>query len=91
MDVVEISKVKKTLRKVPFEVRVKFYQWVVFVEEKGIFEAQKFPGFRDHVLKGDRKGQRSIYLTKKWRLIYTLNAKKEVTLIIVEEVMPHDY
>ena len=45
MDVVEIGKVKKILKKVPFEVGIKFQQWVIFVEEKGIFDAQKFPGF----------------------------------------------
>lgn len=91
MDFIDISKVKKQLKKVPFEVKIKFQQWVVFVEDKGLFEAQKFSGFRDHNLKGDRKGQRSVYLTKKWRLIYTLNKKNEVNIIIIEEVMPHDY
>lgn len=62
-----------------------------FVEDKGLFQAQRFPGFRDHSLKGDRKGQRSVYLTKKWRTVYTVDSKKGLVLIIVEEVMPHDY
>lgn len=75
----------------PFEVRIKFQQWVEFVGDKGLFEAQKFPGFRDHSLKGDRKGQRSVYLSKKWRLIYTTSSKGEINLITIEEVMPHDY
>lgn len=91
MDIIDLSKVKKHLKKVPFEVRVKFQQWVEFVEDKGLFEAQKFPGFRDHNLKGSRKGQKSVYLTKKWRLIYTTSSKGEINLIIIEEVMPHDY
>ena len=88
---IDISKVRKRLRKVPVEVRVKFQQWVLFMESNGLLEAQKFPGFRDHSLKGDRKGQRSVYLTKKWRAIYTINKDGRINLIIVEEVMPHDY
>jgi proteic killer suppression protein len=91
MDIVDLSKIKKQLKKVPFEVRIKLQQWVLFIEEKGLFEAQKFPGFRDHSLKGDRKGQKSVYLTKKWRLIYTINSDGEVNLIVIQEVMPHDY
>jgi mRNA-degrading endonuclease YafQ of YafQ-DinJ toxin-antitoxin module len=91
MGQVDISKVRKQLKKVPKEVRVKFQQWILFLELKGVFEAQKFPGFRDHFLKGLRKGQRSVYLTKKWRAIYTLNKKGSPTIVIVEEVTPHDY
>ena len=91
MNQVNLSKVKKQLKKVPVEVRVKFQQWVLFIEDKGLLEAQKFPGFRDHSLKGNRKGQRSVYLTKKWRAIYTLDKDKSITIVIVEEVMPHDY
>ena len=75
----------------PVEVRVKFQQWVHFIEDKGLLEAQKFRGFRDHSLKGNRKGQRSVYLTKKWRAIYTLDKDKRIIIVIVEEIMPHDY
>lgn len=91
MQEVDISKVLKQLKKTPFEVRRKFQQWVLFLEDYGLFKAQKFPGFRDHVLKGDRRGQRSVYLTKKWRAIYTLDKSGEITIIMVEEVTPHDY
>ena len=91
MNPVNLNKVKKQLKKVPVEVRIKFQQWVLFIEDKGLLEAQKFPGFRDHSLKGDRKGQRSVYLTKKWRAIYTLDKNEKIIIVIVEEVMPHDY
>ena len=91
MTQVDISKVRKQLRKVPVEVRVKFQQWILFLETKGLLEAQKFPGFRDHSLKGDRKDQRSVYLTKKWRAVYTTDKEGKVNLVIVQEVMPHDY
>lgn len=91
MHQVDLSKVKKQLKKVPVEVRIKFQQWVLFIEQKSLFQAQKFPGFRDHSLKGNRKGQRSVYLTKKWRAIYTIGKNEEISIVFVEEVTPHDY
>lgn len=91
MDQVDLSKVKKQLKKVPSEVRIKLQQWVQYIEDKGLLKAQKFPGFRDHILKGKRKGQRSVYLTKKWRAIYTLDKSEKINIVLVEEVMPHDY
>ena len=39
------------------------------VEQEGLFAVQRVPGFRDHSLKGDRKGQCSVHLNKQWRLI----------------------
>ena len=91
MQPVDISLIQKKLNKIPIEVRVKLQQWVVFVESKGLLEAKRFPGFRDHALKGDRKGQRSVYLTKQWRLIYSLDKSNNINIVIVEEITPHDY
>ena len=91
MNHVDLSKVQKQLRKIPVEVRIKLQQWVLFVETQGIFAAQKFPGFRDHSLKGNRKTQRSVYLTKKWRAIYSLDKSSELKIVCVEEVTPHEY
>lgn len=89
--IVDMSSVKKELTKVPEYIAHKAQIWADMVEKEGLFAVQKVPGFRDHSLKGDRKGQRSVYLNKQWRLIYTINKKSEITLIKVEEVMPHDY
>jgi proteic killer suppression protein len=88
---VVFSKISKKLGKVPAHVRIKFQQWVLFVETKGLFKAQMFPGFRDHSLQGNRKGQRSVYLTKKWRAIYFIDKQDNITIIRMEEVTPHDY
>ena len=73
------------------EVQVKLHQWVLFIENKGLQKARTFPGFRDHGLKGNRNKQRSVYLTKKWRVIYSLNRYGQINIITVEEVIPHDY
>lgn len=89
--VVDLSLVKKALRKTPRYIADKVLIWADMVEKEGLLKVQKVPGFRDHALKGDRKGQRSVYLNKQWRLIYTLNKSKEINIVRVEEVMPHDY
>ena len=60
-------------------------------EKEGLPATQRVRGLKDHALKGQRKGQRSVYLNRQWRLIYTVNKKGQVHTITVKEVMPHDY
>ena len=91
MYIVDLNQVRKALKKVPHFIGDKVQIWADMVEKEGLFAVQKVPGFRDHSLKGERKDQRSVYLNKQWRLIYTTNKKTEVTIVTVEEVMPHDY
>lgn len=91
MHIVDLTKVKKTLKKTPDYIVDKVYIWADMVEKEGLHNVQKVPAFRDHVLKGDRKGQRSVYLNKQWRLIYTISKDLKIINVIVEEVMPHDY
>ena len=88
---VDLSVVKKQLRKVPSYIIDKVQIWADMVEKEGLNKVQKVPGFKDHTLKGKRKGQRSVYLNKQWRLIYTTDKKTKLITITVEEVMPHDY
>ncbi len=89
--IVDLSLIKKQLRKAPGYIVDKVQIWADMVEKEGLNKVQKVPGFRDHTLKGKRKHQRSVYLNKQWRLIYTLDKKTKKIIIIVEEVMPHDY
>ncbi len=91
MYIVDLTLVKKSLRKVPYFIRDKVQVWADMVEKEGLPTVQKVGGFRDHMLKGNRKGQRSVYLNKKWRLIYTVNKEDQINIIIVKEVIPHDY
>ncbi len=44
----------------------------------------------DEPLKGDRKGQRSIRLSRSYRAIYRV-VKDHVVFILVEEVNKHEY
>ena len=91
MYTVDLTSVKKSLRKVPYFIRDKVQVWADMVEKEGLPVVQKVGGFRDHILKGNRKGQRSVYLNKKWRLIYTVNKEGQISIITVKEVIPHDY
>lgn len=91
MTQVQLNKVIKQLRKLPTFVVDKLNAWVRSVETEGIREVRKIPGYHDEPLKGDRRGQRSIRLTKAYRAIYTESKTGEIEFIIVEEVNKHEY
>ena len=63
--------------------------WANNVNNYGIIEARKCKGYHDEPLKGDRKGQRSIRLSKSYRVIYIED--KRIVKIIVIEVNKHEY
>ena len=89
--VVDVSlSVKKNLHKIPLPIKKKLFTWVAAVEERGLNEVKKIPGYHDEPLKGDRQGQRSIRLNKQWRAIYRVINKK-IEFVLIEEVTPHDY
>ena len=89
--VVDVSlSVKKNLHKIPLPIKKKLFTWVAAVEERGLNEVKKIPGYHDEPLKGDRQGQRSIRLNKQWRAIYRVINKK-IEFVFIEEVTPHDY
>lgn len=91
INVVEISlNVKKNIHKIPLPIRKKLFIWVAAVEERGLNEVRRIPGYHDEPLKGNRQGQRSIRLNKQWRAIYRI-INKNVEFILIEEVTPHDY
>lgn len=82
--------VKKNLHKIPLPIKKKLFTWVAAVEERGLNEVRKIPGYHDEPLKGNRQGQRSIRLNKQWRAIYRVINKK-IEFVLIEEVTPHDY
>jgi proteic killer suppression protein len=77
---------EKQLKKAPANIVQKLLYWVSQVEDYGLLEVRKIPGFHDEPLKGQRKGQRSVRLSKSWRAIYTIEDN-----ILVIEVHNHDY
>ncbi len=89
---VEIAEhARRQLRHVPQYVVDKLLAWIESVEVEGLEMTRRVPGFHDEPLKGRRKGQRSIRLSRKWRAIYETHAKGGAQLVSVEEVIPHAY
>ena len=91
MDVVDLSKVEKQLKKIPQEIVFRLMRWTRTIQEFGLSEARKVKGYHDEPLKGLRQGQRSVRLGIKWRAIYSLSKTNEFNIIKIAEVTPHDY
>jgi proteic killer suppression protein len=87
---VDIRLAEKDLMKTPKALVIKFQKWVDDIEKYGLEEVRRVRGWHDHSLKGDRAGQRAIYLNKKWRAVYVLEGR-EVKIVKVIEVHPHEY
>ena len=65
--------------------------WVEAVEAQGLEEVRKIPGFHDEPLRGQRRGQRSIRLSRAYRAIYRILEDGALEFISVEEVTKHEY
>lgn len=88
---VDISeRAKKELKKVPSYIALKLQDWVEDVEERGLEEVRKIPGFNDEPCKGEMKGYRSIRLSRAYRAYYKI-LKDNVEFILVERVDKHEY
>lgn len=81
----------KELKRAPRYIQEKFRAWLVAVNNAGLLETRKRPGWHDEPLQGDRKGQRSIRLNRQWRAIYIIKESGKIEFVEIIEVMPHDY
>ena len=81
----------KALRSLPDYIVAKLKAWVMAVELLGLRETRKRPGFHDEPLHGDRKGQRSIRLSKAYRAIYIESQNGDIELVEILEVSKHEY
>ena len=91
---VDFSRVEylfRNAKKLPGEIADGLQSWAEQVEKLGLPEVRKVKRYRDHQLKGQRHGERSISLSYQWRAIYTESRNGELTIIRIEEVTPHDY
>jgi toxin HigB-1 len=92
INIVELSRpALKQLRKVPRHVVDKLLGWVRLVEQEGLENVRKVPGFHDEPLHGQRAGQRSIRLSRAYRALYCIDERGAVEVVVVEEVSKHDY
>lgn len=85
------KRAEKDLRKLPKHIVDNLMDWVSAVESYGLDLVRRQPGYHDEPLKGDRKGQRSIRLSRSYRAIYEVKADDEVEFVSIEEVNNHDY
>ena len=81
----------KDLKKIPKHIVIQFDLWVEIIEVEGFEAMQAIKGYNDHALIGDRKGQRSSYLSRSWRVIYTKGSDSNRNIIEVLEINHHDY
>ncbi len=84
------SRAKKELRSIPSFIVRKFQKWVDDIEESGLEEVRKRPGWHDEPLAGKRAGQRSVRLNIAYRVIYEIHGDS-IEFVEVQEVSKHDY
>lgn len=82
---------EKQIRRLQPHVVEALWTWVRSVELDGIYATRIVPGYHDEPLKGDRNGQRSVRLSKAYRVVYEEIESGEIVLICVLEVNKHDY
>jgi len=83
--------VQKQIGRLPQHIVQHLLAWVEDVELNGIEHVRLRSGYHDEPLKGSRKGQRSIRLSRSYRAIYEICGGGVVEFICVEEVTKHDY
>lgn len=91
MKILISSVAKKQLNRVPEHIARKFEYWCDLLQSVGLREARRFKGFHDEPLQGDRKYQRSVRLSKAYRIIYRELELNRYEVIEVLEVNKHDY
>lgn len=84
-------KARKQLKKIPYYIRAKFEYWCDLIKFVGLMEARKYKGFHDEPLKGQRQNQRSVRLSKSYRVIYVEVNESKNKIIEVVEVNKHEY
>ena len=65
--------------------------YTAFMDKVSFIKVRKIPGYHDELLKGKRKGQRSIRLSKAYRAFYTEYKYEGINTISIEEINKHEY
>lgn len=79
---------QKSLRRVPQYIARKFEYWVDMIQYVGLQEARKHKGFHDEPLTGKRFGQRSVRLSRAYRIFYRGSGINQIEVL---EVNKHGY
>ncbi len=89
-NVVIKKKLEASLNKLPKHIIAKLAAWINAVGHDGLSEVRKISGFHDEPLQGERKGQRSIRLSKSYRAIYIIDKAGQMEIVEIIEVDKHD-
>lgn len=88
-EIYERKRIVKIYSKLPKEVRRHYEIWKRVVELEGPQGLRLIKGFHDETLQGKWLGFRSSRLSRKWRVIYSVNAS--VLRVYVFEINAHKY
>ena len=84
--VVESRLLARQIQRAPREIQAKYQVWRNLVRRWG---PQLRGGFRVHSLQGNRKGQKSAWLNRQWRVIFKV--VEEQFIVQALERTPHKY
>jgi len=87
--VFETRQAEKRIDRLPSHIHEKYEFWRSVARMSGPEGLKKFPGFRDHALRGEWKGHRSSYLNDSYRVIYWIDGQN--IKVNVVDVNHHDY
>jgi proteic killer suppression protein len=82
---------EKQLRRLPKYIKEAALAWVEAIQLDGLQTVRRIPGYHDEPLRGDRLGQRSVRLSRAYRLIYEEQDNEQSVTVIVVEVNKHEY
>lgn len=85
------KRAEKALERIPEEIVHAYLDWIESLNEIGLFRTQCIPGNRDKQLHGTRKGQRSVRLSKDYRLFYTILSTDDVQFVRILDINKHEY
>lgn len=91
MKIIIRKQAEKELKSIPSHILDKLRIWLELVEEEGLKKARKINAFNDKSLKGKRKNQHSVRLSRAYRMFYleySLNFEKVIEIL---EVNKYDY
>ena len=89
-EVLEHRRIEKQLSgSVPREILLRYEKWKDIAAVSGPLGLRAIKGFHDEALSGDWKGHRSSRLGDQWRVIYRVDSKQFLFLVV--HVTPHDY
>lgn len=87
--ILEHRNVLRRVRKMPTQVLKRYEKWKDIVQLSGPEGLRLICGFSDELLRGDWKGHRSSRLGDQYRVIYRVENKR--LLVMVIELTAHDY